>query len=130
MVPGDSAEPEREIITHTQEKICAFSQNVRNGIAVSLFITSVSPFALVADLVDVNPLFVVLAKLGLTFEECAKLRPLRTSHEKTPYHSGLCTAREIKTDDLQACLKMLTESQLKSEYRLLGLNLLFGDVTR
>lgn len=38
--PMTTPEPEREIITHTHEKICAFSQNERNEIAVILFIAS------------------------------------------------------------------------------------------
>lgn len=42
-IPNDNAEPEREIITHTHEKICAFSQNDRNEIAGILFIASFFP---------------------------------------------------------------------------------------
>lgn len=58
-VPSGNAKPEREIITHAHEKIFAFSQNLRIGIVVMLFITSFFPLGPVARLVNVNPLFAV-----------------------------------------------------------------------
>lgn len=42
-VPSGNAKPEREMITHAHEKIFAFSQNLRIGIVVMLFITSFFP---------------------------------------------------------------------------------------
>lgn len=59
MGPSGNAKPEREIITHAHEKIFAFSQNLRIGIVVMLFITSFFPLGPVARLVNVNPLFAV-----------------------------------------------------------------------
>lgn len=58
-VPSGNAKPEREIITHAHEKIFSFSQNLRIGIVVMLFITSFFPLGPVARLVNVNPLFAV-----------------------------------------------------------------------
>lgn len=76
-VPSGNAEPEREIITHAHEKIFAFSQNLRIGIVVMLFITSFFPLGLVARLVNVNPLFVVWPNM-LTFGAACKAAVVET----------------------------------------------------
>lgn len=100
-VPSGNAKPEREIITHAHEKIFSFSQNLRIGIVVMLFITSFFPLGPVARVVNVNPLFAVWRNMLV---RRVKLRSLRASHGENPYQSGLHAARLQQRLIMQICV--------------------------